>query len=179
MNKVYKKSSKLLKNKYILDACCGNRMFWINKKHPNTLYIDIRKEKVGFCADRKNVDINPDLICDFRALPFSDNSFKHIVWDPPHIITKKGMKQLTGIMIKKYGALHADTWRDDLKRGFKELWRVLDLYGTLSFKFCDTSVDFKEVLNLFPVEALYGITTTKKKNHETKFFIFIKMANDT
>ncbi len=49
-----KKPKSLLKkelemeNKYILDACCGGKCFWFNKKHPNTLYIDIRKEEKGF-----------------------------------------------------------------------------------------------------------------------------------
>jgi DNA segregation ATPase FtsK/SpoIIIE-like protein len=28
--------------KTILDVCCGSRMFWFNKKHPDALYLDIR-----------------------------------------------------------------------------------------------------------------------------------------
>lgn len=32
-----------MKEKLILDACCGGRMFWFNKKHPNALYVDQRK----------------------------------------------------------------------------------------------------------------------------------------
>jgi len=31
--------------KKILDACCGGRMCWINKMHPNALYVDIRKAR--------------------------------------------------------------------------------------------------------------------------------------
>ncbi len=45
-----------LKNKFILDACCGGRMMWFNKKHPNVLYIDNRKEEKGFLKQRPNFD---------------------------------------------------------------------------------------------------------------------------
>jgi len=34
--------------KFILDACCSVKAMWYNKKHPNTVYIDIRKEPSGF-----------------------------------------------------------------------------------------------------------------------------------
>lgn len=30
----------------ILDACCGGRMFYFDKDHPNILYIDRRRETV-------------------------------------------------------------------------------------------------------------------------------------
>ena len=36
-----------MKDKFILDACCGGRMFWENKKHPNTIYIDNRLKEKG------------------------------------------------------------------------------------------------------------------------------------
>ena len=29
-----------MENKFILDACCGSRMFWFDKKQPNTLLIN-------------------------------------------------------------------------------------------------------------------------------------------
>lgn len=32
-------------DKIILDACCGSRMFWFNKKHPNAIFADIRDEE--------------------------------------------------------------------------------------------------------------------------------------
>lgn len=28
------------REKFILDACCGSRMFWFNKAHPNAVYMD-------------------------------------------------------------------------------------------------------------------------------------------
>ena len=104
-----------MKDKFILDACCGGRMMWFNKKHPNTLYIDIRKEKAGFIKEIPNFKINPDIIMDFRKLKFKDNSFKLVVLDPPHLV-----RAGEGIFKKKFGGLIPETWQDDLKRGFKE-----------------------------------------------------------
>ena len=69
--------------KLILDACCGGRSFWFDKHHPDALYIDIRQEKKKFVGDGSNYGIQPDIKMDFRALGFSDNAFKLIVWDPP------------------------------------------------------------------------------------------------
>jgi hypothetical protein len=34
-----------MKDKFILDACCGCRMFWFNKKHPNAIFIDRRERE--------------------------------------------------------------------------------------------------------------------------------------
>lgn len=31
--------------KQILDACCGSRMFWFDKEHPATVFMD---NKVGY-----------------------------------------------------------------------------------------------------------------------------------
>ncbi len=78
-----------MKNKFILDACCSNRMFWLNKKHPNTLYIDIREEEKGLCPERHEFHIKPDMLADYRNLPFENNKFKLIIWDPPHIVTNQ------------------------------------------------------------------------------------------
>ena len=41
-----------MKNKIILDAACGGRMFWFNKKHPRALYIDNRIVDKGHVKQR-------------------------------------------------------------------------------------------------------------------------------
>lgn len=33
--------------KKILDACCGSRMFWFDKKNPNVLFMDKRAETLS------------------------------------------------------------------------------------------------------------------------------------
>lgn len=145
---------------------------WFNKNHPNTLYIDIRKEKKGFEKSRPNCEINPDVIADFRNLrQFKDKSFKLIVWDPPHMISKNYGSRMTN----KYGFLYAETWPYDFKLGFKELWRVLDHYGVLLFKFNDTNINFRKVLKLFPINPLFSNTISNKKGSKTKWFCFMKI----
>ena len=158
-----------MKKAFILDACCGNKMFWFNKKHPNTLYIDIRQKQKGLINQRPNFDIKPDKIMDFRNLKFSNKSFKLVVWDPPHMKTLNK----TSIMAKKYGCLNAQTWQWDLKKGFKECWRVLDDFGILIFKWSETEISKKEVLTLFPETPLFGHPTNSKSN--THWFCFMKI----
>lgn len=45
--------------KRILDACCGPRMFWFDKEHPDVLYQDIR-EFEGTVYDKK-IKVAPDI----------------------------------------------------------------------------------------------------------------------
>jgi 23S rRNA G2069 N7-methylase RlmK/C1962 C5-methylase RlmI len=149
-------------------------MMWLDKKNPNTIYIDIRKEVEGFDKHRHRFNIQPDIVADFRNLPFPDKTFKLIVWDPPHMIRPDGQKALTGILVKKYGALTAITWKSDLRRGFNELWRCLDVNGTLVFKFCDREIQFDEVLKCFHTQPLFGTVTKKNDYGETKWFTFFK-----
>ena len=168
-----------LKNKFILDACCGCRMMWNNKNHPNTLYMDIRKEEKGFIEHKacKNYEVNPDIVGDFTNLPkeVKERKFKLIVWDVPHFRSRK----LTGILLKKFGGLHPETWQSDLKKGFKELWSVLDDYGTLIFKFSDSQIKFNKVMVLFPEQPLFynKVNSTGGKS-ETKWFCFMKIPKN-
>lgn len=68
----------------ILDMCCGSRMFWFNKQDTRAVFTDIRAEEHELCDGRRTV-ISPDLIADFRSLPFADSSFPVVVFDPPHL----------------------------------------------------------------------------------------------
>ena len=43
------------------------------------------------------------------------------------------------------GGYCRETWQSDLKRGFKECWRVLEDYGTLIFKWSDSEIPFKKM----------------------------------
>ncbi len=69
----------------ILDACCGSRMFWFDKQNPNVIFMDIRKQYEELNSGHV-VDINPNVIGDFRDMPFEDESFYHVVFDPPHLL---------------------------------------------------------------------------------------------
>ena len=102
--------------KEILDVTCGNRGIWFNKNEPHTLYCDNRREHhEGYFGNKQpqnhNVlDINPNILCDFTNLPFDDNTFSLVVFDPPHKINVcEG-----SWMRKEYGSLDGDgktSWR--------------------------------------------------------------------
>lgn len=74
-------------DKLILDACCGSRMFWFDKHNPLVLFVDKRSETLtAKDKDRiRTIDVKPDVIADFTNLPFEDNSFYMVVFDPPHL----------------------------------------------------------------------------------------------
>lgn len=97
----------------ILDMCCGSRMFWFDKQDERAVFSDIHAEQHKLC-DGRSLVISPDIIADFRALPFADASFPIVVFDPPHL-ERVGENAWMG---KKYGRLNKDTWRDDLRAGF-------------------------------------------------------------
>lgn len=112
-------------NKIILDVTCGSRTIWFNKDHPNVVYCDKRKEQhagiwKSTLNDSKRVcEIAPDIQCDFTELPFDDNTFKLVVFDPPHLIHIGS----TSWLAKKYGKLGED-WKQMLHDGFQECMRV-------------------------------------------------------
>ncbi len=158
-------------NKKILDACCGAKFIWIDKNNPNVIYNDIRKEKKGFLERRRNIEINPDINYDFRKLPFENNRFKLIIFDPPHILGKMDKSTLKAC----YGVLDKNNYEDVLKEGIIELWRVLDNYGTLFLKFNNVHIPFDNILNLFPVKPLIQTSTNRSKNCESRWFCFMKI----
>jgi len=167
-----------LKNKFILDACCGGRMMWINKKHPNVVYIDIRKEGQGLIKSIPNFEVNPDYIMDFRKMDFVDNSFKLVIWDVPHLLSNRCGG---GIFSKKFGVLNAKTWQSDLQKGFKECWRVLENYGVLLFKWNNHNIKVKQILQLLPEKPLFQNITSGsgiKKTSQTYWFCFMKIPDN-
>ncbi len=107
-----------MESQSILDMCCGSRMFWFNKRDERAVFADIRAEEHILCDGRRLV-ISPDLIADFRALPFADASFPVVVFDPPHL-ERVGQTAWMGKKVretqqKKHGVL---TSAPDSKRRF-------------------------------------------------------------
>ena len=166
------KSSISFSNSFkdILDACCGSRMFWFDKQNPDVLFCDNRKENHILCDGRK-LDITPDVVYDFREMPFEDNHFKLVVFDPPHL------KQLgkNSWMAKKYGVLN-DTWQEDIQSGFSECWRVLKEDGILIFKWNETQIKVSEILKLINWEPLFGHKSGKLSN--THWMCFMKRKSN-
>jgi len=169
----------------ILEATAGGRSYWNDKEHPETVFMDMRVEPdgdflvQGYDQDNPNIKkvgyytVLPHLQADFRNLPFPDRTFDLVVFDPPHLVTNNGMKKLDGIIKRKYGCLHAETWPRDIHDAFVELFRVMADHATLTFKFCDYHIGFEEILSVIPQEPLYG-TTIMSKTHSTRWITFNK-----
>lgn len=152
----------------ILDACCGGRMWWWDKAHPLAVYMDAREAPRGSRPDRPNWHITPDVVGDFRAMPFDDDSFRLVVFDPPHIVRPNP----SGRIAMQYGALPTETEQDDLRRGLAECWRVLAPGGTLVFKWAGA---LDRVRAHFPTTPVIGTRSARgKKGLGTRWLIFYK-----
>lgn len=137
-------------NKKILDACCGSKMFWFDKENPNVVFCDNRNISETLCDGRKLI-ISPDVVADFKDLPFDDESFYLVVFDPPHLLKAGDSSWL----VKKYGKL-GDDWKSELKQGFDECMRVLKENGILIFKWSEVDIPVSEILKIFGYEPLFG-----------------------
>lgn len=149
---------------YILDACCGGRMCWFNKHDQRAIFMDIRQGHYPLCDGRTHI-IAPDILADFRSIPYPDTTFSIVLFDPPHLRHAGKSSWLTA----KYGTLNHD-WRDDLRLGFKECYRVLKKHGTLIFKWNEDQISITEVLNLAPFPPLFGT----RRGGGTLFIVFTK-----
>lgn len=148
----------------ILDACCGSRMFWFNKQNNDTLFMD-KREQYEELSTGHVINVNPDVLADFREMPFEDETFWHVVFDPPHLINAGDNSWLT----KKYGKLDKNSWQHDLKQGFEECMRVLKPNGTLVFKWNEEQIPLRDILKCFDHEPLYG-----NKRAKTHWVVFMK-----
>ena len=151
----------------ILDACCGSRMFWFDKENPNVTFMDNRELEDTLCDGRKLV-IKPNIVGDFRNMPYPNDTFNLVVFDPPHLL-KVGENAW---LAKKYGKLNQNTWQEDLKQGFRECFRVLKPDGILIFKWNETDITVSEILKLTTHEPLFGHKSGKLQ--KTHWIVFSK-----
>lgn len=147
----------------ILDACCGSKMFWFDKKNDDVLFMDNRQFKDILC-DGRTLEVNPDLIADFRNMPFEDNSFYLVVFDPPHLL-RAGE---TSWLAKKYGVLDQN-WKADIKQGFNECIRVLKPNGTLILKWNEEQIKTAEIIKAIGKKPLFG-----NRRSKTIWLVFMK-----
>lgn len=159
----------------VLDACCGPRMMWFDPSDSRALFMDCREETIVIergpgSIGRKPCVISPDIKADFTKMPFQDETFDLVVFDPPHI---KGTEaRAKGVIGGKYGVL-LPGWEEVLKAGFEECFRVLRQRGTLIFKWNETEIPLKRVLGLTPEKPLFGHRTGK--HMKTHWVVFMKL----
>ena len=140
----------------VLDACCGSRMFWFDRENPLAVFMDKRDES-HVLSDGRDLLVSPDVVGDFTSIPFPDETFSLVVFDPPHM-TSLGENSW---LARKYGRLLGD-WRCEIREGFNECFRVLKPNGVLVFKWNETDVKLSEVLKLAPQSPLFGHTTGRQ-----------------
>ena len=150
-------------DKKILDVTCGCRSIWFDKKHPAAVYCDKRKtEECGIWGSagpesKRKIVVDPDIQCDFTDLPFEDNTFSLVVFDPPHLIKAKE----TSWLVKKYGLLD-DNWPKMIHDGFCECMRVLKPDGVLIFKWSEHDIPAQKVWYAIGQKPLFGHHSGKK-----------------
>ena len=141
-------------------------MFWFDRQHPDVVFGDIRSESHTLC-DGRALEIKPDVMLDFTALPYADGQFKLVVFDPPHL-DNTGPKSWAGL---KYGKLPKE-WQEYLRKGFEECFRVLDPDGVLIFKWNESRIKVRTILALSPYPPLFGHPTAL--NGKTHWITFMK-----
>lgn len=163
--------------KLVLDPCCGSRMMWFNSQDQRCLFGDKRSETIvvtdnskGNHSGKRVLSIAPDTLMDFRSMPFDDETFPLVVFDPPHLVHAGQRSWLAA----KYGRLVGD-WRENLRQGFSECFRVLKPNGVLIFKWSEVQIATKEVLALTPNSPLFGHSSGKRMG--THWITFIKESS--
>jgi hypothetical protein len=97
-----------------LDVTYGNGSFWDGTTHAHVTGLDI------------NPDRAPDVVGDFRALPFADGSFDVCVFDPPyHTDMGRGKASVMGSRFGTFATL--PELKEAVEQGCREAWRVARL----------------------------------------------------
>lgn len=169
--------------KPILDVCCGGRMFYYDKNDERVLFQDIRNISTHLC-DGRLFEVKPDVQADFTNMPYENECFSMVIFDPPHLLRNIGNLKFaeqydslnekttpTGYQHIKYGALYSD-WRDMLSKGFAECFRVLKPGGFLIFKWNETDIKVSEILKLTDEKPVFGHISGKRSN--THWICFMK-----
>lgn len=89
-------NSKLLKP--ILDPCSGSRMFYVDREDPRVIFGDIREidtrlKDASSPGGYRELHIHPDMLMDFRELPFEDGTF------PPSHLRPATPTQCRGLLL--------------------------------------------------------------------------------
>lgn len=161
----------------ILDATAGMRGIWYQKNNPFTVFIDKRNTK-EYRKDILNPAVHtqrvmrifPDIQANWISLPFKNECFDMVVFDPPHMFKEFGKKEPS--MAKMYGIFYKHNWKSILSKGASELFRTLKQDGIFIMKWCENDIKVDEVLKLLPYSPMFG-TRTGQAN-KTHWICFIK-----
>jgi SAM-dependent methyltransferase len=129
----------------------GHRAIWFNRLQAETVFVDIRPET------------HPTVLADTTQLPFPDNWFDLIVFDPPHMTHGEG-----STMAKYYSAFPAEVIRDLVQKSGAEAFRVVKTDGLMAFKWNDHDVRLPRILLLMEGwEPLFGQKVAGRSLHRS------------
>ena len=162
-------NSQLLKP--ILDPCSGSRMFYVDREDSRVLFGDIREidtrlKDASSHGGYRELHVHPNMLMDFRELPFEDGTFPLVLFDPPHL-RKAGDSSW---LAQKYGTLPDFGWKEYLAQGLHECWRVLKPQGTLIFKWNEQQIKYGAIEDVFPAKPVIRFSPKEK----TIFVVFYK-----
>ena len=156
---IFDQEDEITKARMILSLTDRAGELGVKKKFEELLKAYKRVDKEAKQRERK-----PDIKMDFREMPFSDNTFKIVVFDPPHLKQAGSESWLA----KKYGVLPKD-WKPYLKAGFDECMKVLEPDGILVFKWNEEQIKLNDVLKEFGKKPLLG-----DQRGKTRWILFMK-----
>jgi SAM-dependent methyltransferase len=151
---------------FILDPCCGSKMFYHDKESDAVMFCDIRELHTKLC-DGRELHIQPDKIINVTNMEnIADEAFSYIIFDPPHLV-KVGESSW---LAQKYGQLPV-LWEEWMIKAFTECFRVLKPGGMLLFKWSDEDIPHKDVLRC----ALPYLPLVGDKQGKTRWTFFVKI----
>lgn len=141
-------------NLKILDLSAGKRSVWFNRLQDDVVFVDIREA------------VCPTVVADTTQLPFQQEFFDLIVFDPPHVTHGSGSK-----MAEYYGAFPADVIRDMIARSSAEAFRVSTTNALMAFKWNDHDVKLGRILALLEGwEPLFGHKVAGRTKHRSSSY---------
>ena len=130
----------------VLDATAGNRHMWGGDKND---------PRVVFMDKEENLRIPPDIIATWDDIPYPDNHFRCVIFDPPHVFSltsmynqdpkarPNGAKKIPGW----YGAFKSK--RDAVLQIYNAQVEFARVAPALLFKWNDASLSLDRILSVF------------------------------
>src|SRR4030042_1095732 len=151
--------------KPILDATAGNRHIWGENKHP---------EGVIFMDKEPNLRIPPDIVAKWEDIPFPDDYFHCLIFDPPHIFSETSQFNKDP-KARPHGANKIPGWYGAFKsrhdaviqihNAQKEFARVAP---RMCFKWNEASMSLHSVLSLFDQWVIQFIVPSRSRGNKPK-----------
>jgi len=163
----------------VLDACIGGALMydeWQLNLGESFISIDIRKGAYTQDSDKrwsaKTLEVKPSVMADLKKLPFKNNVFDSIVFDPPHFACG-----INSFLRKYYGSWDQQEVKESLKAANLEFARVLKIGNSLVLKIMPSDLEtYQKMLFNFifylPIRTVRpnGICTGTRKEQNSAIF---------